>query len=62
MTCVMALLVSASSKFSASLNKIPVPYRLHMGSWLGIGTSTMDGVKGILDFHVHNWGVLSCEW
>ena len=40
-TCVMALLVSTWLKFSPDVIKIMVPYRLPMGSWLGIGTSTI---------------------
>ena len=36
----MALLVPAWSKFNPNHIKTPGPYRLPMGSWLGVGTST----------------------
>ena len=40
-TRVMTLLVHTTwSKLNTNLIKIPVPYRLPMGSWLGIGATT----------------------
>jgi hypothetical protein len=47
-TCVMALLVLASSKFSPNLIEIMDPYRLPMGSLPGTCTSTiMEGQKWV---------------
>ena len=43
-TCVMTLLVLARSKLNSNLIKIVVPYKLPMGSWSSIGTSTIDYV------------------
>ena len=40
-TFVMALLIPVWSKFSPSLVRFPVPYKLSMGSSLGIGVSTI---------------------
>ena len=39
--CVMALLVPTWSKLSPNLIKTSIPYRSPMGSWLGIGISTL---------------------
>lgn len=55
-TCIMALLVLAWSKFSPNPVEIPVPYRLSMGSWLGIDSSSIDGVKYNTNGNLHPFG------
>jgi hypothetical protein len=65
-TCVTTIPILTWLKFNLNLIPIPLPNILSMGSWLGIGTSTIEGAsmwlhkspKQVLHFHpklYHTW-------